>query len=52
MKEFIRFMRFTFQGVAIASFGTMGITPSWGGFILGAVTLFIALGLLTLENGG
>lgn len=51
MQPFIKFMRFTFQGICMASLGTMGVTPSWGGFILGISSFFIALAFLSLEKG-
>lgn len=51
VREFITFMRFTLQGIAIASFGTMGLTPKWGSFILGLAALIAAIALLTKEKG-
>lgn len=51
-QSLIKFMRFTLQGMAIASFGTMGVTPSWGGFILGICSFFAALAFLTQEKEG
>lgn len=53
MKEFqkiVRFMRFNFQGIAIASLGTMGLTPSWGAFIVGIGSMLFALVLLMYEK--
>ena len=51
IREFIQFMRFTLQGIAIASIGTLGVTPSWGGFCLGMFAFFAALAFLSLEKG-
>lgn len=50
--HFISFIRFTLQGIAIASIGTLGVTPSWGGFCLGILALFAAMAFLALEKGG
>ena len=43
------FLRFTFQGIAIASLGTLGVSPSWGGLLLGIMTFFLAFVLFTFE---
>ncbi len=51
VREFIKFMRFTLQGIAIASIGTLGVTPSWGGFCLGMFAFVAALAFLSLEKG-
>ena len=34
-QRIVKFWRFTSQGLAIATWGTMGLTPAWGSFILG-----------------
>lgn len=49
--HFISFIRITLQGIAIASIGTLGVTPSWGGFCLGILSLFAAIAFLALEKG-
>lgn len=51
IQRIIKFLRYTIQGVTIAAWGTMGLTPSWGSFILGLMSFFIAFGLLTFEKG-
>lgn len=38
-QKLIQFWRFTLQGIAVASLGTMGLTPTWGSFILGIGSL-------------
>lgn len=38
------------QGVAMASWGTMGFTPSWGGLVLGFVCSVIGFGLGFFEK--
>ena len=43
------FLRITFQGIAIASLGTLGVSPSWGGLLLGIMTFFLAFVLFTFE---
>ncbi len=48
--KILKFLRFTTQGVAIASFGTLGVNPSWGGFVLGLLTFFIAFGIIPFEG--
>jgi|GEM_PF-3028403 CHASE2 domain-containing sensor protein len=50
-KQVVKFWRFTFQGLAIAAWGTMGLTPDWGSFILGLVALIAAFALLPFEKG-
>ncbi len=49
--KIVIFWRYTFQGIAIASWGTMGVTPSWGGFVLGLVSCLIGFALLGYEKG-
>ena len=49
-QKLIQFFRFTLQGISIASYGTMGLTPEWGSFILGTMALLGALALLTIEK--
>ena len=43
------FLRITFQGIAIASLGTLGVSPSWGGLLLGIMKFFLAFVLFTFE---
>lgn len=50
-QRIIKFLRYTIQGVTIAAWGTMGLTPSWGSFILGLIGFCIAFALLTFETG-
>lgn len=50
-KAIIRFLRYTSHGVAIASIGTLGVTPSWGGLILGISAFFSAFAFLAYEKG-
>ena len=50
IRQFVRYMRFTTQGVAIASLGTLGLSPTWGAFIEGIVMLFASLALMTIEK--
>lgn len=49
--KIIRYWRFLMQGVAMASWGTMGITPSWGGFTLGLVCAILGFALVAFEKG-
>ena len=41
----------TTQGVCVASFGTIGLSPSWGAFIVGAGMFFVSLAFLACEKG-
>ena len=50
-QRIIKFIRFTLQGIAIASLGTIGVTPSIGGFILGLFSFLISFALLAYEKG-
>ena len=50
-QKIFKFLRFTFQGICIASWGTMGVTPSWGGFVLGLVAFIVSLTLACFEKG-
>ena len=50
-QKLIRFMRMTFQGISVASFGTIGLSPSWGAFIVGAGTFFVSMAFLAYEKG-
>lgn len=50
-QRIIKFLRYTIQGVTIAAWGTMGLTPSWGSFVLGLMGFVIAFGLLSFEKG-
>ena len=50
-QRIIKFLRYTFQGVTIAAWGTMGLTPSWGSFILGLMSFVIAFAMLSFEKG-
>lgn len=50
-QRIVKFWRFTSQGLAIAAWGTMGLTPAWGSFILGLVALLAAFALLPFEKG-
>ena len=50
-QKLIKFMRVTCQGVCIASFGTIGLSPSWGAFIVGAGMFFVSLAFLACEKG-
>lgn len=49
-QKLIKFFRFTLQGISIASYGTMGLTPEWGSFVLGTMALLGSLALLTIEK--
>ena len=35
LRSYVKFFRITAQGIAIASLGTLGMSPTWGAFILG-----------------
>lgn len=48
-QNLFKFLRFTFQGIAIASLGTLGVSPSWGGLLLGIMAFFMAFALFTFE---
>ena len=50
-QKLIRFMRVTCQGICVASFGTIGLSPSWGAFIVGIGMLFVSLAFLAYEKG-
>ena len=50
MQKYFKFARYTFQGIGIASLGTLGVTPSWGGFVLGMASLVIAITLVAYEE--
>ena len=52
IQKIIRFMRVTFQGICVASMGTMGLTPSWGAVIVGIGCLLASLTLLLHEKEG
>ena len=49
--KIIKYWRFLMQGVAMASWGTMGITPSWGGFISGLTCSILGFALFVFEKG-
>ena len=49
-QKIIRFFRFTLQGISIAAYGTMGLTPTWGSFALGTISLLCAMALLAAEK--
>ena len=48
----LRFFRYTCQGIAIASLGTVGVSESWKALIEGLLMLFTALVLLHFEKKG
>lgn len=50
-QKLVRFMRVTCQGICVASFGTIGLSPSWGAFIVGIGMLFVSLAFLAYEKG-
>lgn len=50
MQKFVKFARYTFQGIAVASLGTLGVTPKWESFVLGVAALILAMVLLTKED--
>ena len=50
LQQIIKFTRFTCQGISIASFGTIGVNPTWSGFVEALGTLFAALALMALEK--
>ena len=50
VQKYFKFARYTFQGIGIASLGTLGVTPSWGGFVLGMASLVIAITLVAYEE--
>jgi len=49
-KKVIRFLRVTFQGVSIATFGTVSFHPEWVGFISGLTCGFLAFALYMYEE--
>ncbi len=48
----LRFGRYTCQGVAIASLGTVGVSASWAAFVEGIIMLCAAMILLYFERKG
>ena len=50
VQRIIKFMRITFQGICVASLGTMGLTPSWGAVTVGVGCLLASLTLLVYEK--
>lgn len=49
-QKYIKYIRITSQGIAIASFGTMGMNPTWGGFVVGISMFIIAFALVAIEK--
>ncbi len=49
-QRYIKFIRFTAQGIAIALLGTMGMNPTWGAFVVGLGGISVSLAFLTLEK--
>lgn len=49
-KPIIKFWRYSLQGIGIASLGTLGVSPSWGAFVLGSASLILAMALLPFEG--
>lgn len=49
-QKYIKFIRITAQGIAIASIGTLGMNPTWGAFVLGLFAFFVAMAFLTIER--
>ena len=48
----LKFFRYTCQGIAIASLGTVGVSHSWEALVEGIVMLFAAMILLYIEHKG
>ena len=48
----LKFFRYTCQGIAIASLGTVAVSSSWKALIEGLLMLFTALALLYFEKKG
>ena len=48
----LKFFRYTCQGIAIASLGTLGVSGSWKALIEGLLMLFTAMALLHFEKKG
>ena len=49
-QKVVHFLRVSLQGISIASIGTLGVTPSWGGFVLGIAAFVVAITLLMHEQ--
>lgn len=49
-QRYIKFVRITMQGIAIASLGTMGMNPAWGAFIVGIGAFIVSLAFLAFER--
>ena len=50
-QKLIRYLRMTTQGICVASLGTIGLSPDWGSFVVGASMFFVSLAFLAFEKG-